>query len=81
MNEFGLNADDEALDYMRLIAAEMQALFGVSADDAAARMKAFWGRSGSFRSEYGKAALLHERPSTWAKNIYYGRRDWWRNEP
>lgn len=80
MNEFELDADDEALDYLRQIAAEMQALFGVSGTDAADRMGTFW-RGQSFRNESEKTALLHDPPSSWAKTIYLGRRDWWRDEP
>jgi hypothetical protein len=79
VNEFGLSANDEALDYMRQIAAEMQALFGVSADDAAARIGTFWRGAGSFRTESELTALLHDPPSSWAKTIYHGHRDWWRS--
>jgi hypothetical protein len=77
VNEFGLDADDDSLDYMRQISAEMQALFSLSAADAVGRIGAFW-YGQSFRSEHEKTALLHELPSSLAKTIYYGHRDWWR---
>jgi hypothetical protein len=79
VNEFQLAADDEALAYLREIAAAMGELFAVAPAEAAGRIADFWAGQ-SFRTAEQNGALFHQRPQTWAKAIYYGRRDWWVDE-
>ena len=79
MNEFGLPATDEALAYVREIAAAMRGFSGIATEEAAGRIADFWAGQ-SFRTEDETGALFHQRPQSWAKTIYYGRRDWWVGE-
>ena len=79
VNEFGLAANDEALEYIREIATVMRSLFGIADTEAGGRVAEFWAGEGFF-TEDESGALFHQRPQTWAKAIYYGRRDWWIDE-
>jgi hypothetical protein len=79
VNEFRVAATQEALDYLRQIAAAMQRLFAVQAEEAAGRIAEFWAGQ-SFQSDEAVGALLHQGTVAWAKSIYYGRPDWWRDE-
>jgi hypothetical protein len=80
MNEFNVPATDEAIAYLRRIAAEMVALFGIPASEAIGRIGYFW-RSESFVDERSLVSLLHQEPQHWAKTIYYGRKLWWLDDP
>jgi len=69
MNEFGLPATDEAVEYMREIATAMIALFGIDAAEACGRVRKFW-HTEAFLTEPALGALFHRTPESWARNIY-----------
>jgi hypothetical protein len=80
MNEFGLDATDDAVEYLREIAAAMVRLFGIGDAEAAGRIRDFW-RGQAFRTEHALMALFHRSEEGWAKHIYYGGRPWWWDGP
>jgi hypothetical protein len=80
MNEFGVPATDEAIAYIRQIADEMATLFGLDPAEAQGRIRHFW-TGEAFLTEYALLALFHRTTQSWAKQIYYGGRPWWRDGP
>jgi hypothetical protein len=76
MNEFSVTAKDEELEYIRQIAREMTSAFGIGPDEAAGRIRRFWGGQ-EFASEHASMALWHRTAYSWARQIYYGGQMWW----
>jgi hypothetical protein len=80
MAEIEIAATPEAAAYLREIASEMCALFGLDWDEACRRIN-YTLRGREFKSDGQVDFLLHEEQDVWAKHIYYGRETfWWVNE-
>jgi hypothetical protein len=54
VNEFGVPANDEGLDYLRRIAATMTRLFSLEPEEAVGRIAEFWGSSVRDRARIGR---------------------------
>jgi hypothetical protein len=76
MNEFGIPATDEAVEYFREIADSMVRLFSIPPAEAIGRIKKFW--SGQhFLTKERTGLMQHQGPDIWAELIYYGRKGNW----
>ena len=80
MNEFGVRATDEAVAYIREIAAAMTTLLGIDEAEAVGRIRHFW-RGQTFLGEMSVGLLMHRTAGDWAKHIYYGGQPWWLSGP
>jgi hypothetical protein len=81
--EFACAGDAEALAFCWQVAAEMVDLFGISLQEAVARVNRHWSQpDGDGRVPMlwivGLDLVYHEEPDYWARTIYYGPNcDWW----
>lgn len=72
--------DADALAFLQEIEDALVECFDdVTAEDANRRVNE-WSRFGD-EPIVGDHMIYHESPVYWAKSIYYGRRDWWREHP
>ncbi len=85
--EFPCAGDAEALSFCRQIADEMATLFGITHEEAVARINRHWSRPGQGGREplvwiVGIDIAYHETPGYWAHTIYYGPDSrWWVSGP
>lgn len=75
--DFGCAGDAEALGFCWQIADEMVTLFGISLQEAVARVNRHWSQPGADGQVpgvwiVGLDLVYHEEPGYWARRIYYG---------
>ena len=81
--EFPCAGDAEALAFCWQVAAEMVDLFGISLQEAVARVNRHWSQAGPDERVpsvwiVGLDLVYHEEPDYWARCIYCGPNcDWW----
>lgn len=75
MIEFTFETDSEAYDYCHEIVAVMMRDFGISENEAIARLNRQWNGQKLGGPE---ELLFHELPETWAYDVYFGKGSaWW----
>jgi hypothetical protein len=79
VNEFGIPATDEAVEFFRDIATAMMQLFSIPRSEAVGRIRKFWSGQ-NFLTEYSTRLVQHQGPDQWADQIYYGRKGRWPSE-
>ncbi|HUY47339.1 MAG TPA: hypothetical protein VMV92_16675 [Streptosporangiaceae bacterium] len=75
--EFPCAGDREALGFCRQIAVQMADRFGITPEEAAARINRHWSEPGDGGSAprvwiVGMDITYHETAEFWAHSIYYG---------
>jgi hypothetical protein len=81
--EFPCAGDAEALGFCWQVAAEMVHLFGISLQEAVARVNRHWSQADADGRVprvwiVGLDLVYHEEPDHWARRIYYGpNSNWW----
>lgn len=80
--EFPCAGDAEALAFCWQVAAEMVDLFGISLQEAVARVNRHWSQAGADGRVprvwiVGLDLVYHEEPDYWARTIYYGPNCFW----
>ena len=80
-DEFPCAGDAEASEFCRAVAHQLSTDFGITPDEAVARIVRHWcepGDDGRTPRTWivGSDIVYHEEPDFWAKLIYYGTH-WW----
>ncbi len=73
MNKWTFETDAESDDFCEKIVAEMKSRFGISEQEAIARINAQWEGS----QFVGCDLIYHETEEYWANTIYYGHDSYW----
>ncbi len=73
VNEFGIPATDEAVEFFREISDSLVRLYSVPRSEAVGRITRFW-RGQSFLTRDATRLIQHQVPDQWARLIYFGRK-------
>ena len=73
MGKYKFPTDDEGERFCYQIYMEMMSQFGMSKEEAIARINQHWEK----RSLVGMSTVYHRTPEYWAKEIYWGHDSYW----
>lgn len=73
MTKYSFETDDEAEIFCEEIYMEMMAQFGISKEEAIARINQQWKN----QSLVGDDIVYHETAEVWAKDMYWGHEAYW----
>ncbi len=73
MSKYKFEIDDEGESFCYQITTHMMALFGISKEEAIARINQAWEK----QSLVGVSIVYHVLPEEWAQEIYWGHDSYW----